>query len=147
MNEKHQGWRRTVIDSLFRVLASLIFVVAGFGHVSHPQTIVERLVASRIGALLAGIAPAELLVVATGVVLLTAGLALLLGVKTQLAALALMACLVPITLSVQLAPGQMGPLFKNVALFGMLLHFANSGAGEYALTLEAWWKRERRVLP
>lgn len=135
--------RSATVDSAFRMLASLIFVVAGFGHLVRPESIAGRLEASTLGATIASIAPASLLVVATGVVLLVAGLLLLLGLGTRWAALALLAALVPITISVQLEPGQLGPLFKNVALFGMLLHFANGGSTHHAFSLDAFFSRRR----
>jgi putative oxidoreductase len=63
---------------------------------------------------------------------------LLAGAHTRLAALALAACLVPITVTIQLAPGQMGPLFKNVALLGGLAHFAFAGATSHAWSVDRW---------
>lgn len=142
LQESARG-RSATVDSAFRVLASLIFVVAGFGHLTRPESIVGRLEASSLGATIASIAPASALVLGTGVVLLVGGLLLLLGLGTRWAALALLATLVPITLSVQLEPGQLGPLFKNVALFGMLLHFASSGSTHHAFSLDALWSRRR----
>lgn len=135
--------RSGVVDTVFRMLASLIFVMAGLGHIMRPESIVNQLEASAIGAIVASLAPASLLVVVTGVVLLVGGVALLLGAGTRVAAVILIGCLIPITISVQLEPGQMGPLFKNVALFGMLLHFANAGALHHAFSLDALWTRRR----
>ncbi len=54
--------------------------------------------------------------------MLIAGISLLLGFKTKMASIILIAVLIPITLTVQV--GQMtslGPLFKNVAILGGLL--------------------------
>ena len=112
-------------NTVFRVLFSLIFVVAGVGHLRKPAGIVARLEAmNAIGGQVSALLPATWLVMATGALLLVAGLALLFDVRTRVAALVLMACLVPITVSVQLEPGATGPLFKNIALLGGLIHFA-----------------------
>ena len=47
----------------------------------------------------------------------------------------LIAVLIPITGSVHLAPGpeHVGPLFKNIALLGGLVHFAIRGPGSWSL--------------
>ena len=109
----------------FRVLFSLIFIVAGVGHLVRPQVFVERLLHGPVGQTIASLAPAGLLVIGTGVVLLVAGIGLLLGYRTRLAALALIAVLVPITVSTHIgAGGDPGPLLKNVAILGGLIHFA-----------------------
>ena len=80
------------------------------------------------------VAPASVLILLTGVILVPAGLALLLEFWTRPAAVLLLIVLVPITITVDLGnPKNMGPLFKNVALFGGLIHFAVKGAGAYAL--------------
>ncbi|HVH18384.1 MAG TPA: DoxX family protein, partial [Myxococcota bacterium] len=70
---------------------------------------------------------------ASGVTLVAGGIALLLGYRTREAAILLFLTLVPITLSVHIAPGHTGPLLKNVALFGGLIHFAVRGPGAIAL--------------
>ncbi len=124
---------RPTADAAFRVLFSLIFVTAGYGHLVNPDGIVRRLLSAPLGAWLGALLPATPLVVASGVALLLAGLALLVGYRTRLAALLLIGVLVPITLTVQTAPGAMGPLFKNVALFGGLIHFLFAGAGAFSL--------------
>ena len=128
-------------ETIFRTLFSMIFIVAGFGHVVSPETIVHRLEAAPLADLATSVAPAHVLVTLTGAVLLVAGVALFLGVRTRPAAIALIACLVPITLVIQLEPGQTGPLFKNVALLGGLIHFLFSGAGETAFSIDRWRTR------
>ena len=67
--------------------------------------------------------------------LVAGGLCLLVGFQTRLAALALGAVLIPISVIVHLAPGpeHVGPLFKNIALLGGLLHFAVRGPGACSL--------------
>jgi putative oxidoreductase len=69
----------------------------------------------------------------SGAVFVVAGVLLALGVLTRLAALALFVTLVPITLSIHIAPGHVGPLLKNVAILGGLVHFMVRGSGGYAL--------------
>lgn len=145
MNESRaNGATRSLADTVFRILGSLIFVTAGAGHLAQPDAIADRLRASAVGAQMAALAPPELLVLSTGAVLLVAGVALLLGAGTRLAAVVLIACLIPITLSVQLAPGQRGPLFKNIALLGMLIHFAATGAAHHRLAFDAFIEGRRR---
>jgi len=111
-------------DRVFRTLFSLIFLVAGLGHIVRPTQIVARLEAARIGAWVSSVFPSEVLVLSTGMALVVGGAGLLLNIKSRWAAVLLIACLVPITLSVQLAPDKVGPLFKNIALLGGLIHFA-----------------------
>ena len=122
-------------DLVFRALFSLIFVVAGVGHFAQQETMVERLLAAPGAELATAVAPAPLLIAATGVVLIVGGVALLLGVATRWAAIALIAALVPITASVHVGAGigHVGPLFKNVALLGGLVHFAVRGPGAWSL--------------
>lgn len=128
----HQGCpstRSTWPGLAFRALFSAIFIVAGVGHIVRPGVFVERMQHGPVGQLVASLAPAELLVVGTGVVLFAAGVGLLVGYRTRVAALALIAVLVPITVSTHVGvAGDPGPLLKNVALLGGLIHFAAVGA-------------------
>jgi len=48
----------------------------------------------------------------------------------------LFATLVPITVTVHSTPEHTGPLLKNVALMGGLVHFAARGTGAFALGKE-----------
>ncbi len=50
--------------------------------------------------------------------------------------LALFVTLVPITLAIHVAPGHMGPFFKNIAILGALIHFFFKGPGRYSLDKE-----------
>lgn len=120
-------------SAAFRGLFSLIFIVAGFGHLRAPDPIIARLEAAPYGAWALMVAPAGVLVAMTGVVLLIAGLALLVGLRTRSAALLLAAVLITITVTVQVGAEGAGPLFKNIALFGGLLHFMTAGGGAFAL--------------
>ena len=66
----------------------------------------------------------EFSVIASGIAMLIAGIALMIGFRTKYAAIILALILVPITITIQV--GQMstiGPLFKNVAIFGGLIFF------------------------
>jgi len=125
-------------DLIFRGLFSGIFFIAGIGHFGQNEAMVQRLLAAPLSDLATALAPAEFLVYAAGVVLVLGGLALLLGLGTRLAALALIAVLIPITLTVHVGnPGHAGPLFKNIALFGGLVHFLIRGPGAFSLRSES----------
>ena len=112
---------------MFRVLFSLIFLGAGLMHLVRPQELVARLIEASMSWLATAVASPSVLILLTGVILVPAGLALLLGFWTRPAAVLLM-------IAVDFGnPRDMGPLFKNIALFGGLIHFAVKGAGAYAL--------------
>lgn len=133
---------RPAADFAFRVLFSLIFIVAGSGHLVRPSYFIERLNESPIGTMIVRVAPAEFLMMASGIVLGVAGLALLLGYFTKPAAalLVLVLVLVPITVTVHLGTGSdPGPLLKNIALLGGLIHFVVQGAAEWSL--DSWRSR------
>lgn len=120
--------------ALFRMMLSGIFIVAGLNHLIDPSRTAARLESSPMGFLATAIAPAQPLVVLSGVALLIGGLALLLGFYTRAAALGLLALLIPITITVQVGSmASMGPLFKNIGLAGGLLFFITHGADVFAL--------------
>ncbi|MBR9854444.1 MAG: DoxX family protein [Algicola sp.] len=109
---------------VLRVLVSLIFIVASLNHLINTDKAVARIENARFGALGHLLGSPEFAVIASGIVMLLAGIAFLLGLKTRWAAVALICMLIPITLTIQV--GQMttmGPLFKNVAILGGLLFF------------------------
>lgn len=108
----------------FRMLFSLIFLVAGGNHLFSPEKIAGRLNNAPFGSLATSIAPAEVLVILAGIALAAGGIALLIGYRVRSAALLLIAVLVPITITVQIGAAELGPLFKNIAILGGLLHFA-----------------------
>lgn len=124
---------RDVVDLAFRVATSLIFVVAGLGHLARPDSIVAQLDGAPLATSVTAIAEARFLVLASGPPLVLGGLALLVGKHTRAAAGALLLVLVPITVVTHVGSADsVGPLFKNVALMGALLHFAAYGAGRFS---------------
>lgn len=110
---------------LLRIMLSLIFIVAGISHLFNVEKTVARIGNASFGFIGRLFGSPEISVVISGIIMLIAGFALLLNVKTRYAALLLIAVLIPITLTVQV--GQMsslGPLFKNIAILGGLLFFS-----------------------
>jgi len=129
-------------DAVFRGLFSLIFIVAGVAHLVNPTKIVHKLLAAPLHGLATWMAPPVVLVTLAGVALVIGGTMLLLGFRTKIAAIGLIAVLVPITLTVQVGSvSTIGPLLKNVALLGGLIHFFYAGAGP--LSLDAVCDRRR----
>lgn len=124
---------RPRITALFRALLSLIFLVAGTGHLLDTEHIVRRLQDAQLGYLATSIAPAEPLVLLAGGALLVGGLGLLLGLQTRLAAGLLLLVVIPITITIQIGRPTLGPLFKNVAILGGLLYFTAHGADRFSL--------------
>jgi putative oxidoreductase len=75
----------------------------------------------------------SLLLWMSGAVFVVYGAMLVLGYATRTAAILLFVTLVPITISVHVAPGHVGPFFKNIAILGTLLHFYARGPGCFAI--------------
>lgn len=138
---------RPLPEAAFRVLLSLIFLVAGANHLLQPEAVASRLDAAPFAHVVTAVAPSSALVLVAGVALLAGGLALLVGFQTRLAALGLIAVLIPITLTVQLAPEAMGPLFKNVAILGGLVFFAAHGSEGYCVDARLRRRRARQLGP
>lgn len=136
--------RRIFAETVFRILFSSIFVAAGAMHLAFPDRVARRLAAAPLSSLVTWVAPPATLVTAAGVVLLAGGLALLFGLRTRLAAAALIAVLIPITVTVQVGAGELGPLFKNIAILGGLVHFAVVGTEGVALERHRFFERRRR---
>lgn len=110
--------------TVLRVMVSLIFIVASLNHLINTDKAVARIENAKFGALGHLLGPPEIAVMASGVVMLLAGIALAVGFRAKWAAILLIVMLIPITLTIQV--GQMatvGPLFKNVAILGGLLFF------------------------
>ncbi len=110
---------------MFRIMLSLIFIVASLGHFFKVDAMVARIESSSFGSVGYLLGKPEVAVVLSGAVMLAAGLSLLIGFYTRYAAIALIAVIIPITITIQIGQvATMGPLFKNVAILGGLLLFA-----------------------
>lgn len=109
---------------IFRVMLSGIFLVASFNHLLNVEKTVNRIDQANFKGLAHFFGNPELLVIISGVVMLIAGFALLIGFKTRYAAIILALVLLPITLTVQVGQiNTLGPLFKNIAIMGGLVFF------------------------
>lgn len=117
-----------------RVMGSLIFITAAFNHLFQTQEAAARLQKAKMGFLATSMADPETLIILAGIGLLIGGFSLLVGFQTRKAALLLMLILIPITLTVQVgSAATMGPLFKNIAIMGVLVFFMANGAVYYGL--------------
>ncbi len=130
---QRRAWPQPGATALFRGMLSLIFLVAGTGHLLNTGHIVERLLGAKYGFLATAVAPARPLVLLAGAALLIGGAGLLLGYRTRWAAILLILVVIPIKITIQIGRSTLGPLFKNVAIMGGLLFFATHGAGPYSL--------------
>jgi putative oxidoreductase len=122
-----------ISDVIFRVLFSWIFIVGGLGHFFQLQQMLARIDESPWADVVRMIGNPSVLLWLSGAVFVICGISLALGYLTRLSALALFVTLVPITISVHLAPGHVGPLLKNIAILGGLIHFFVRGAGSYSI--------------
>lgn len=121
------------VEGIFRIMLSLIFIVAGGNHLFVTSAVSGRLQNSDLGAWLTIYFSAELLVLLAGIGLMMGGLSLLLGFQTRLAALSLFLIIIPITIVIQLQGlHTIGPLFKNIGLMGGLIHFMANGSAHYS---------------
>ena len=120
-------------DPVFRVLTSLIFIIGGLGHFGEHQMMLDRMVDSPWWAMINMIGNPSWLLWLSGGVFVIFGVLLALGWMTRLSALLLFLTLVPITITVHIAPGHVGPLFKNIAILGALFLIYCRGPGKYAL--------------
>lgn len=110
---------------ILRIMLSLIFIVASTSHFFNTEKTVSRIENASMGFIGNILGTPETAVILSGVVMLIAGVSLLIGYKTRIAAIVLIAVLIPITVTIQV--GQvttLGPLFKNVAILGGLLFFS-----------------------
>jgi putative oxidoreductase len=114
--------RRSI--QLLRILVSGIFLVAGFNHLINVEKTAARLEQTNFKGIALFFGEPQWLIIMSGIVMIAAGFTFLIGYKTKWAAIILMTVLIPITLTIQV--GQittLGPLFKNIAIFGGLLFF------------------------
>tara|TARA_R110002050_G_scaffold164697_1_gene294843 strand:+ start:92 stop:493 length:402 start_codon:yes stop_codon:yes gene_type:complete len=109
---------------MLRMMLSLIFIIASISHLFNIEKTVGRIENSSMPFMGNLLGTPETSVILSGIAMLIAGVSLLVGFKTKIASIVLIAVLIPITLTIQV--GQittLGPLFKNVAILGGLLFF------------------------
>ena len=110
---------------ILRIMLSLIFIVASTSHFFKPEQTVKRIEAANFSFIANIVGTPEIAVILSGIVMLIAGVALLIGFKTRVSAIILIAVLIPITLTIQVGQvATLGPLFKNVAILGGLIFFS-----------------------
>ena len=110
--------------TVLRVLLSCIFVVASINHLFNLERTVNKLNQARFKELAYIFGNPEITVIASGIPMLIAGIALMLGFEPKYAAIILATVLIPITITVQIEQmSTIGPLFKNIAILGGLLFF------------------------
>ncbi|OYZ21704.1 MAG: hypothetical protein B7Y39_08875 [Bdellovibrio sp. 28-41-41] len=125
----NQKYIEKTLYTIFRLLFSLIFIVAGSGHIFSTHKVAARIINAPLAPYLELFMPIPVHVFLAGIVLLIGGIGLMLGSWTKVSALALIAVLIPITLTAQLGGEEsVGPLFKNIALIGGLIYFAYFGS-------------------
>jgi putative oxidoreductase len=119
--------------ALGRLLYSLIFVVAGFGHFTHQEIAY---------AAAQGIPFAGVLVPASGIMAIVGGLSILLGFHGKLGAWLLVLFLVPVTFTLHnfwavkdpmMQQIQMAMFLKNISMLGSALFFTQIGTGPLSL--------------
>lgn len=126
------GWA-TLSDPAFRVLTSLIFIIGGLGHFGRHQMMLDRMEESPWRDTVNAIADPSLLLWLSGAAFVVFGIALALGFMTRLSALVILVTLLPITFFTHVAPDHTGPLFKNIAIMGVLLLLMAKGGGAWSL--------------
>lgn len=119
---------RGLSDIIFRFGTSLIFIIGGLGHFMQSEEMLSRIDESPWADFARSIGDPLLLLHLSGAVFVAAGIALVIGYSTRLAALARFVTLVPITFVIHVAPGHTGPLFKNIAILAALAFIFVRGA-------------------
>ena len=110
--------------TLFRVMVSLIFIVAGMNHLLQTDFVYQKLQKAAFADVAFLFGDPRYLIIISGVSMVLGGISFALGLKTRLAAMGLLITLLPITLIVQVGSmASLGPLFKNIAIAGGLLFF------------------------
>jgi putative oxidoreductase len=119
--------------ALGRLLYSLIFVVAGFGHFTHQEIAY---------AAAQGIPFAGVLVPLSGIMAIVGGLSILLGFHGKLGAWLVVLFLVPVTFTMHnfwavkdpmMQQIQMAMFLKNISMLGSALFFTQIGTGPLSL--------------
>ncbi|KTE07067.1 MULTISPECIES: DoxX family protein [unclassified Sphingopyxis] len=123
-----------LVDPLFRLLTSLIFIIGGLGHFGQHRMMLQRMGESPWAGTVRMIGDPSVLLWLSGIAFVAAGVTLALGFLTRASALILFATLVPVTVAVHLVPdpSHVGPLFKNIAILGALLLIWARGPGAFA---------------
>jgi putative oxidoreductase len=131
---------KAVIDPLFRVLTSLIFIIGGLGHFGQHEVMLARMEESPWQPVVRMIGDPSMLLWLSGIAFVVTGLTLAVGLMTRISALILFFTLIPVTIAVHVVPdtSHVGPLFKNIAILGALLFFWARGPG--ASALDNRWK-------
>lgn len=126
---------KALVDPIFRVLTSLIFIIGGLGHFRQHEMMLARMEESPWRGVVGAIGEPSVLLWLSGVAFVVAGATLAVGFLTRASALVLFATLVPVTIAVHVVPDpeHVGPLFKNVAILGALLLIWARGSGRYAV--------------
>lgn len=126
---------KALVDLLFRILTSLIFIVGGLGHFGQHRMMLDRMKESPWATTVDRIGDPSVLLWLSGLAFVAAGLTLAIGFVTRASALILFVTLVPVTITTHLVPdpSHVGPLFKNIAILGALLLIWARGPGAYAL--------------
>lgn len=109
---------------ILRIFISGIFLVAGFNHIINTNKVIAHLERANFKGFAYFFGEPKTLIVLSGILMLSAGLAFLIGIYTRYSAIILALVLLPITLAVQVGQIEtLGPLFKNIAIMGGLLFF------------------------
>ena len=125
--------RRSI--QVLRIMLSGIFLIASFNHLTNVEQTAKRIDSASMKGFAYLFGDPQLLVILSGIAMLVAGLAFLIGYQTRWAAAILLAVLIPITLTIQVGQANtMGPLFKNVAIMGGLLFFILNNFSKETIT-------------
>ncbi|MBX9643714.1 MAG: DoxX family protein [Novosphingobium sp.] len=127
--DKLRAW----FDPVFRIATSLIFIVGGIGHFGAHGDMLQRMEESPWHDMVNMIGNPSWLLWLSGVVFVIFGFMLAIGFLTRISALLILVTLIPVTIAIHIAPGHMGPFFKNIAIMGALLYFYANGPGRFAV--------------
>lgn len=130
------------IDPTFRLMTSLIFIIGGLGHFGEHRYMLDRMELSPWRDVVNSFGDPSVMLWLSGIAFIVFGVTLALGFLTRLSALIILLTLLPITFFTHIAPGHVGPLFKNIAIIGALAFLWFKGGGAYSLD-NRWLKRPR----